>query len=268
MSAQIKNETGNRYGRLLVLEKMPHKKGEEQVRWRCRCDCGKERIAFGWLLRIGKIKSCGCLSRETVRYVNETGNRYGRLLVLEKIPQKKGEYPVRWRCRCGCGKETIVSGSALRSNNTKSCGCRHRGAVRKNEAGKRYGKWLVLEEAPREPDGWIRWLCRCDCGTERAILGYQLRRGNSTSCGCGQQKANDKPVSKDAREKKSHANTIDEAGHKYGRLLVVKKSSRRINGQVCWRCLCDCGKYITVSGDALRKGRATSCGCREKKGIK
>ncbi len=29
-----------------------------------------------------------------------------------------------WRCRCICGQETIVAGSALVTGNTKSCGCR------------------------------------------------------------------------------------------------------------------------------------------------
>jgi hypothetical protein len=70
---------------------------------------------------------------------------------------------------------------------------------------------------------------------------------------------------KSAREKISRTHTIDEMGKKYGHLLVVKKSPRRINGLVCWRCLCDCGKYVTATGDALRNGRATSCGCRKKK---
>lgn len=30
----------------------------------------------------------------------------------------------------------------------------------------------------------VRWLCRCDCGTERPVSKYSLRDGNSISCGC------------------------------------------------------------------------------------
>lgn len=28
-----------------------------------------------------------------------------------------------WRCRCACGKESIVAGSSLKNGSTKSCGC-------------------------------------------------------------------------------------------------------------------------------------------------
>jgi hypothetical protein len=126
---------------------------------------------------------------------------------------------------------------------------------------------LVLKEAPRGAGRQARWFCRCDCGTEKVICGTTLRRGNSKSCGCLKKGTGTGwQLPKSARRKMSHANTIDEMGKKYGHLLVVKRSPLRINGQVCWRCLCDCGKYVTVSGDALRKGRATSCGCREEKG--
>lgn len=55
---------------------------------------------------------------------NETGNRYGKLTVLERAGTKYGS--VCWLCRCDCGKETIVRGSALRTGNTRSCGCLHR----------------------------------------------------------------------------------------------------------------------------------------------
>ena len=29
-----------------------------------------------------------------------------------------------------------------------------------------------------------RWLCRCDCGTERIVSAHSLRNGSSQSCGC------------------------------------------------------------------------------------
>jgi hypothetical protein len=340
MPAKIKDETGNRYGRLLVLERLPHKKGKERIRWRCRCDCGKKTIVIGELLRNGKTKSCGCLHRETVHRgpkKDETGNRYGRLLVLKEAPTPTGDRTTHWWCRCDCGQQKKIRGVLLRNGSTKSCGCLHKEllsrARKKEEQGHRYGKWLVLKEAPKDTEGRIRWLCRCDCGTEKAVHGDRLRRGRYTSCGCGREETKRNMMTdergnrygrwlvideaprgpdgrirwlcrcdcgtekamnvsdlrqgkskscgcarkrintgwhqpKNAREKISRTHTIDETGHKYGHLRVVKKSRRRINGQVCWRCLCKCGKYVTVSGDALRNGRATSCGCREKKGIK
>lgn len=55
-----------------------------------------------------------------------TGCKFGRLTAIELVGDR--EYPCgkklsMWRCLCECGKETIVSLSALRTGNTQSCGC-------------------------------------------------------------------------------------------------------------------------------------------------
>lgn len=51
-----------------------------------------------------------------------TGQVFGRLTVLGPVePDKAGHK--RSRCRCTCGKVTIVSNSRLLSGHTRSCGC-------------------------------------------------------------------------------------------------------------------------------------------------
>lgn len=61
--SRIKDLTGQRFERLVVIERANNtKKG--QARWLCRCDCGKICVVDGAHLRHGKIKSCGCLSKE------------------------------------------------------------------------------------------------------------------------------------------------------------------------------------------------------------
>lgn len=58
--------TGERFGRLVVVgldETRKSKSGTNAV-WRCRCDCGGEKAAFGMNLRRGNTTSCGCYSRE------------------------------------------------------------------------------------------------------------------------------------------------------------------------------------------------------------
>lgn len=37
---------------------------------------------------------------------------------------------------------------------------------------------------PRENDRNTRWICRCECGTVKDVLGYILKNGDSKSCGC------------------------------------------------------------------------------------
>jgi len=60
---------------------------------------------------------------------------------------------------------------------------------------------------------------------------------------------------------------IDEAGNRYGRLLVIEVGGRRRTVPL-WRCLCDCGKEVLSEGAALRSGRHRSCGCLKKDGGK
>lgn len=64
--------------------------------------------------------------------VDLVGKRFDRLLVLER----KGSVcnHARWRCRCDCGGEALVTTSHLNRGHTRSCGC-----VRK-EIASRQGK--------------------------------------------------------------------------------------------------------------------------------
>ena len=56
-----------------------------------------------------------------MKRINLSGKKFGRLLVIKKADTLNGH--VRWHCKCDCGNECVVHGSALRSGNTKSCGC-------------------------------------------------------------------------------------------------------------------------------------------------
>jgi hypothetical protein len=50
--------------------------------------------------------------------------------------------------------------------------------------GKRFGKLIVVEQAPFKHKGSICWVCRCDCGGEKIYVGSTLRYGQANSCGC------------------------------------------------------------------------------------
>lgn len=51
-------------------------------------------------------------------------------------------------------------------------------------SGQRHGLWTVLSQAGNTKGGGALWLARCDCGTERSVLGADLRNGKSSNCGC------------------------------------------------------------------------------------
>ena len=53
-----------------------------------------------------------------------------------------------------------------------------------NETGNRYGRLTVLRRCPNDVRKGAIWLCRCDCGNEVTVRGYNLRNGSTRSCGC------------------------------------------------------------------------------------
>lgn len=50
--------------------------------------------------------------------------------------------------------------------------------------GKRYGMLVVKCDKPKSVSREAHWLCRCDCGTEKYVSGYRMRKGITKSCGC------------------------------------------------------------------------------------
>ena len=54
--------TGKRFGRLLVLRRLPN--ACRRSLWECQCDCGTVTQVLGDALKIGTTRSCGCLRRE------------------------------------------------------------------------------------------------------------------------------------------------------------------------------------------------------------
>lgn len=59
--------------------------------------------------------------------------------------------------------------------------------------GERFGRLVVLELHAEYMRGKYladyKWLCQCDCGKQKVVLGGNLRFGRTTSCGCVQREA-------------------------------------------------------------------------------
>ena len=122
-----------------------------------------------------------------------TGMRFGRLTVIGRVPSKSRH--ARWKCLCDCGNYTEALSNNLRSGTKVSCGCAaHKGSYGISPSnyndltGKRFGRLVVIKRI--SPVGCkVRWLCHCDCGTEKDIAAYELTSGNTKSCGCLQREA-------------------------------------------------------------------------------
>ena len=54
--------------------------------------------------------------------------------------------------------------------------------------GQRFGRWSVIARAPNLGTH-AAWRCVCNCGAASVVVGYSLRSGATTSCGCYQREA-------------------------------------------------------------------------------
>jgi hypothetical protein len=96
---------------------------------------------------------------------------------------------ILWKCKCDCGKETILSGNRLRGGKG-SCGC---STDVVDHTGKRFGRLLVIERAENNKHGNIQFKCKCDCGNETIVQSSLLLNGSTISCGCYRKELIQKP---------------------------------------------------------------------------
>lgn len=118
-------------------------------------------------------------------FINLTGKRFGRLIVIERTSNKGS----KWRCACDCRTIKDIEAYSLRKGLTTSCGCYNREKVSQTRSidltGRRFGRLLVRSIlTKRSNSGFIRWLCQCDCGNLKAIIGGSLTSKITQSCGC------------------------------------------------------------------------------------
>src|SRR5688572_5112430 len=123
--------TGRRYGKWLVLE-YSHKDKDNQVYWKCVCDCGNTASVAGKSLRQRNSKSCGCYNAE-------------KASATHRIPHKTIDGVERKRC-CKCKTWVSVSDFSKSSqkwdglsNRCKSCSA------------------LVRKEKPRNKKYFREW---------------------------------------------------------------------------------------------------------------
>lgn len=100
------------------------------------------------------------------------------------------------------------------------------------------------------------YACTCDCGKTLEVSRGRLITENTRSCGCLNLK----------RDPKKYKNVRDYTGQVFGRLIAIERvvgKYKSYNGlyQVRYRCVCQCGKEITVPTGKLQSGNTKSCGC-------
>lgn len=55
---------------------------------------------------------------------------------------------------------------------------------RQDLTGQRFGRLVALREFKKEGTRQYYWVCKCDCGKQKAVGSYVLSAGKTRSCGC------------------------------------------------------------------------------------
>ena len=115
----------------------------------------------------------------------------------------------------------------------------------------KYGR-LTIQYTYKNAKNLVTSHCVCDCGNEKDIFFYNIKKGASKSCGC---------LEKESRYGRNHTD-LSIIGQKFGRLTVIEKSDKKTsNGGILWKCRCDCGNITYSNSTQLKRGHTTSCGC-------
>lgn len=124
--------------------------------------------------------------------------------------------------------------------------------------GQIFGKLTVIERK-ESLKGQPYWLCHCECGTDKEIIGSNLRSGQSKSCGCGVADG----IRKSFEQGRITTNIfIDITGKKFSRWTVLSRVTNAKSSK--WLCRCDCGIEKIVPRSNLVGNRTKSCGCLQK----
>lgn len=65
--------TGHRSGRLVAKERLSRRSDNGKVLWRCKCDCGGEKVVPANSLGQKIVRSCGCLRQDLDKRVYDYG---------------------------------------------------------------------------------------------------------------------------------------------------------------------------------------------------
>lgn len=111
--------------------------------------------------------------------------------------------------------------------------------------GKRFNSLTVMSFDHYDDSRKDYWLCRCDCGKETVVQGYNLKSGAVKSCGCGHKLCQ----------------LEDMSGYRDDNIEILRFVERK-NLQSLFECRClHCGSIFIASSNNIKNGHYHSCGC-------
>ena len=99
--------------------------------------------------------------------------KFGEWTVINEKGEKTGQV----LCQCSCGTIKSVYKNHLTTGASSSCGnvIKHHFTTGDNLIGQRFNKLVVIERDWDNNENGPRWICQCDCGKQKSILGKHLK---------------------------------------------------------------------------------------------
>ena len=234
--------------------------------------------------------------RHSCKKLDLTGQRFGKLTVLE--PAENIGSRTAWLCRCDCGTDITVTTRQLRAGLRTSCGCdkpdhdgtpgasgrasltyidgtcvemiRTRPIRCNNTSGVTGVEWMAKKQRWRASiyfKGKRRYLGSYE-NFEDAVKARKKAEENVFEpflAACDGEISYDElkdieeacpPIARDYSEQR-----LDLTGQRFG-MLTALEPAEDIGSMTAWKCRCDCGKETVVMTGHLRDGHTTSCGCK------
>lgn len=125
----------------------------------------------------------------------------------------------------------------------------------KVKIGEVYGTLTVMSETramraenTKTPKIYYYVTVECSCGVQKEVHTSTLFRRGTVTCG------------------DSYHKIKNLQGQRFGRLFVLTIYGPPTPPRKAWKwfCVCDCGNYHIVDGNALEQGQSKSCGCLNK----
>ena len=195
--------TGKQFENLTVLyrgENLIRNNNAIRTRWHCKCKCGNEFDVIADNLKKRPNMTCNeCAKkiRAEKQRVNRIGNKYGRLTILEVIPNT---YPTKVKCRCDCGNIYVGIQTDIAIGHTQSCGCLQKERASESNIKdwtgivSEYGVEFLHQDIMNDKGQWL-WKCRCGvCGNTFTALPAKINNGHITSCGCALQSSGERHI--------------------------------------------------------------------------
>jgi hypothetical protein len=234
--------------------------GKTLYRVQCSCSSRTIKVVLGHSLSGGQSRSCGCLVKETTSIRSKKHPILppdSRWIILGEAGKNKwGQWLYHVRCSCPLDITRIIMGSDLTDGVSKSCGCLKRETT--SIRSKKYpilppdSRWIILGETGRYNHKQVTYHVRCSCDSDvrKIIIGSDLTKGHSKSCGC---------LHREALSLRRKWPILPEGS----RWTILGETGRSKRGSVTYLVQCSCpSKTVkTVVGSLLTYGRPKSCGC-------